>query len=270
MPKLHTAYVLAKNEETNIQRSVESLIAAGLRPVVLDSGSTDNTRAIVERYPQAEFRPFVYTTHCDSYNQITTWHGPDELVMVLDADMALTGGIEKDAQKMFDADPSLQVIKGPIDMLWEGLPLNWCNICPPKTFVFRGGRAYFEPVGHTERLLPGTVVKLSQSGKILHDDRKPFDAVTVRQWRYARSLARRSSGGKTDMMDWLRTRTPLTIVLMPLYTYFFKLGFLDGKGGLLYALDRMMAELFAYRAQLSPLVAEEIEAQKKADPAKHP
>jgi glycosyltransferase involved in cell wall biosynthesis len=257
MATLRTAYVLAKNEEANIERSIESLLRAGLKPVILDSGSSDRTRSLVEKFPEAEFRPFVYTTHCDSYNLITTWHGPEELVMVLDADMTLTGDIEKNAQQMFDADPALEVVKGPIDMNWEGLPLRHCNICPPKTFVFRGGKAYFEPLGHTEKLKDGTRVKQSEKGKILHDDRKAFDAVISRQWRYARSLAQRSSGGKKDWMDVLRTKTPLTIILMPLYVYIFKLGFLDGKAGIIYAIDRMMAEAFAYRASLSPLVAEE-------------
>ena len=51
--------------------------------------------------------------------------------------------------------------------------------------------------------------------------------------------------------DRIRQKTPLGIILTPFISYFLKLGFLDGKSGLIYALDRLIAEAIIYRYSVS-------------------
>jgi glycosyltransferase involved in cell wall biosynthesis len=264
--RIAVVYVLAKNESVNIDGCLASLRECGLRAVVLDSGSTDTTHDQVRAFDNAELRPWVYTNHCDAYNQITMQHRPDEWVMVLDADMRVSPALKTEIESMLDSASGPQAVKAPVRMFWDGLPLHHCSLYPPKPVVFRGGAAYFEPAGHGERLKQGLRVAMTRA-RLDHDDRKPFQNVLANQWRYAIDVVKRSDAGHATWRDKLRRRTPLMMLITPLYAYIVRRGFLDGRAGVIYAIDRLIAETLAYRASMSPLVKQQIEQQRAAGKA---
>src|SRR6266481_307450 len=86
-----TVFVLAKNEEANIGKCLQSLQQAELPIILLDSGSSDDTLEIASRFPHAETRAFCYTTHADAYNFITAEAVREgEWAIILHADMEIS------------------------------------------------------------------------------------------------------------------------------------------------------------------------------------
>jgi hypothetical protein len=82
--------------------------------------------------------------------------------------------------------------------------------------------------------------------KILHDDRKPLSRWLQAQDRYMQLEANHISRAKLSELgvsDRIRRSLPLLAPLLVLfYSYFFKGACLDGKRGLYYAVQRMLAE----------------------------
>jgi hypothetical protein len=254
---LHRVYILAKNEIRNLGRGLEALGSAGVGVTVLDSGSTDGTIELARRHGAA-VEPFDYVDHCVSYNRITSATPADRYVMIIDADVVVPPAVIAEVEQRLLAGDAPDVLIAPVTMYWDGLPLEHSSLYPPKPLVFRGGREYFEPAGHGERLRHD-VRSARTAQAIRHDDRKDLGQVLQNQVRYAKDLLRRSRRGQINPRDRLRTRTPLFLFVTPIYAYLFRLGFLDGRAGLIYAVDRLIAEALAFRIAISPLCRAEDE-----------
>lgn len=268
-PQMNRAYVLAKNEVRNIGRSLDALRIADVSElIVLDSGSTDGTIELACSNG-ARVIQFDYVNHCTAYNKITSEAGNEEIFMILDADVVVSAELVSEINILFRQKPNLEVVAAPVQMYWEGEPLDHCSLYPPKPIAFRGGKEYFEPVGHGERL-KDTVVTEQTTIKMIHDDRKDFAQVMQNQVRYARELSRRAQRDELSGRDRIRVRWPFFIFITPFYSYFFKLGFLDGRAGLIYAIDRLIAEALAFRTAISPLAQEEIARERPQGSAHRP
>src|SRR5438552_2924311 len=232
-----TAYVVGRNEAVNIAECVRSLVAAGVPTTVLDSQSADSTRQLAQE-AGAEVEDYRYTTHVEAYNWITRYRVPaDAAAFVLDADMIVTRELVAQATELVLA--GAQAVLAPVRMYWNGRHLRFASLYPPKAVAFRGGTAHFEPAGHGERLVQGTLTART-TATVVHDDRKPFSAYLSAQDRYARALVERSSRGAAAWRDRLRLWSPLLVVATPLVSYFVKGGILDGRAGVGYALDRLI------------------------------
>lgn len=257
MVRLKAIYVLAKNEQANIERCLRSAVAVCDRVVVLDSGSTDQTLNICRQFGSVEVQNFIYRNHCESYNQIISWHLPDEFVAILDADMQITPALAAEIEQVIQLHPQVQAVIAPVEMYWDERPLKYCSLYPPKPIIFRGGRALFEPAGHGEHLKADVHTAYTRA-RLIHDDRKPLEAVLANQWRYAKDTVRRSGVGQLTRKDRIRLKSPLMMLITPLYSFIIRRGFLDGKQGIIYALDRLIAEALTYRASLSEAVRREL------------
>lgn len=245
-------FILAKNEQRNIARCLAALQPSGWDVVVLDSGSTDGTQQIVEATGFARIRDYAYTDHCTAYNQITTDLGNGyQHVVILDADMIVSERLQAEIRDMLsDSGGAAQALEAPIEMCVEGKPLRFGSLCPPKAFVFAVGQACFENVGHGERLREGMQVARTKE-MLRHDDRKSYASYLQSQVRYSRNLVNRKAAGEVSGRDRIRTRSPFLILAVPFVSYMLKGGFLDGKVGAIYALDRLIAEAIMYRRSLS-------------------
>ena len=149
-----------------------------------------------------------------------------------------------------ESENQWDVIVAPILMFSEGRPLTYGSLCPPKAIFFRGKASHFEPCGHGERIIAGTRVA-SVRNTLIHDDRKPYSQYLLTQLRYANSLRARSTEGKLTWRDRIRLRWPLLAIVVPMYSFILKLGFLSGSVGIIYAIDRAVAELLQYRQALA-------------------
>ncbi len=238
------AYVICKNEESNIGRCVRALRAAGYSVVALDSGSTDRT---IERAEEegAEVRAHVYENHCQTYNFITEGLSADTWCVIVDADAIVSQDLAE-AVKEAVVGGDYEVVRAPVGMVWEGFRLNYASLYPPKPFAFRGGRHYFTVVGHGETLVSDVLVR-DVNPELIHDDRKPYEAFLGSQARYGRALARQSRQGPLTWRDWMRVYFPLWFMVPALASLILRRGILDGRAGLLYALDRIVAEVVFQR-----------------------
>jgi len=239
-----TAYVLAKNEEPNISNCLPAVKKCGLRPIVLDSGSTDRTRELALRC-DADVEDYQYRDHLEALRYICQERTPaDEFALVLDADMVVSPELITEAKSLL-SEGEADVAAAPVTMYWNGRPLGHGSLYPAKPFMFRGGAHYFEAAGHGEVLVPGT--RSAMTGHhLIHNDLKPFDTYLASQLRYSDNLVRRRSIRKLSWRDRLRM-TPLMLLAVPLFSYLFKGGVFSGKIGLGYALDRLIAEAIMYR-----------------------
>jgi glycosyltransferase involved in cell wall biosynthesis len=242
-------YILCKNESANIRKCIESLLSCGYDVAVLDSGSVDGTQAIVQQYP-VELVIYQYTTHCNAYNEITT-SSQGGYCGILDADMEMTRLL---AGEISTAN-KIDVLIAPIEMYVDGIRLEKGNLCPPKPIVFKTGKAYFESVGHGERLIPGLKTVIAKA-MLPHNDLKPYLSYLGTQVRYADNFIVRSKDNQLTWRDRLRLKSPLLILITPIYSLLVKGGIFK-KAGWLYALDRLIAEAIMFRSSISERIKQE-------------
>jgi glycosyltransferase involved in cell wall biosynthesis len=245
-------FVLAKNEQANIGRCLKCLEDSGWEVTVLDSGSTDRTEEIVKEFGFARFEQYSYVDHCRAYNEITGELGKGyRHVLILDADMIVSRALMAELKTLL-ALPTQgpHTIEAPIEMCIEGTPLRFGSLYPPKAFVFETGRRYFVSLGHGEAL-ETDISPTRTRHRLRHDDRKGYEAYLASQARYSRSFVARRDAGLLSGRDRLRSSTPLLLFAVPFVSYVLKGGFLSGKAGLIYALDRLIAEAIMYRRSLS-------------------
>lgn len=243
-------FVLARDEAANIGRCVGALSRLGIETTVLDSGSSDETAAIAAMTPGVRVEQYDYVNHCAAYNDITRCLGSGlHAVMVLDADMIVSGELVQEALGLV-SDGRADVVCAPVTMAVEGHVLRHGSLCPPKPFVFRPGNEYFVPRGHGEALRPQVRTARTRLA-LVHDDRKPYSRYLASQARYAENLQLRLRGRAGNLRDRLRAHTPILLAVVPFVSYVLKGGFLAGRPGLIYALDRLIAEAVMYRESLA-------------------
>lgn len=236
-------FVLCKNEAPNIGKCIASLRAARVPITVLDSGSSDDTLQIL-RDEGVDVVAYPYRDHCTSYNDLTT-RGDGAYCGIIDADMEVSAALVDEITSLLrNAD----VVRCPVRMCVEGVPLRGGSLYPDKPVAFRRGRACFEPVGHGERLISGMNVATTRE-MLVHNDLKPFASYIASQLRYAEKFAVRAAAGQRTWRDWLRYYTPLMVLITPAYSLLVK-GGVFFRAGWLYAIDRLIAEAMMCRKSL--------------------
>lgn len=239
-----TALLITWNEEANLARTLEALTWLP-RILVIDSGSTDRTLAILAALPQVEViqRPFdSFAEQCNfGLQQIRTpW------VLSLDADYVVPPELERAMPELLSRAErtNLAGYSLPFAYCIDGQPLRG-TLLPPRTCLYRVARGRYRNEGHGHRLqLQGEVARLPWS--IRHDDRKPLQRWLQSQQRYlaqeaASLLATPSSA--LSRIDRLRKHTPLAPLAALLFCLLVRGNALDGRAGFTYALQRAYAEL---------------------------
>jgi glycosyltransferase involved in cell wall biosynthesis len=234
--------VLTYNEEPNIARTLEALRRFP-RVVVLDSGSTDATVEIARRHPNVRVCSNPFEDHAAQWTfglQHCGLSAP--WVLALDADYALDAGLVDE----------IAALSPPADVGGYRAAFRYCihgralsgSLYPPVVVLYRREGASYVADGHTQLLRPwGRVMPLH--GRIAHDDRKPFAAWLAAQDRYARiecDLLRRTRWADLKWSDRIRRLVVVAPWLVPLYCLTVGRGLFDGRAGLLYAVQRGIAE----------------------------
>ena len=238
-----TALILTFNEEKNIARTLAGLDWVD-HILVVDSGSTDATLAILKRTPGVEVlgRPFDSFANQRNFGLErirTPW------VLSLDADYGISPRLAAVLRHaMASAPDPVAGFALPFRYCIAGQPLRG-TVLPPRTVLFRHRQAWYVADGHAEALrLPGEVWPLAEP--ILHDDRKPLTRWLKAQPRYL--LAERQKLLSTPwrqlcLADRLRKHSPLAPLAVGLYCLLIKGNLWDGPRGLFYASQRIYAEL---------------------------
>ena len=237
-----TPLVLSYNEEANIRRLLQSLSWAS-RVFIIDSGSTDATRKIIAEFPNATCVVRPFDNHAVQWNFGLSEAGiATDWVLALDADYGLPAEFVEEL-KALNPPQDVAGYSAGFRYCIEGVPLRG-GLYPPVTVLFRRAGARYVQDGHTQRLsVSGTLERFRSL--LLHDDRKPLEHWLWSQARYMRLEARKlltTPIAELGLADKLRRLVIVSPVLVFFYCLLIKGNILDGRRGLLYALQRGAAE----------------------------
>lgn len=247
-----TPLILTFNEAPNIGRSLAQL-AWAKDIVVVDSGSTDATREMLARHANVRVFERTFTTHAEQWNFALEHTGiSTDWVLAIDADFVLSGELAKELATLRPA-PAVSGYRASFTYCIEGKPLRGAAY-PPVVVLYQRSGARYRQDGHTQRIQVSGRVEFLQ-GRIFHDDRKPLAHWLSAQARYMRLEARKLSSTPAWQLGWA-DRLRKLIVFAPPVMFFFcfvlRGGIFDGKAGLVYAMQRTVAEaiLSLYLLQL--------------------
>ncbi len=238
MPATLSIVLIALNEAANLPRTLASVQGLG-EIVLVDSGSTDATVEIARRFGARVF--------------IEPWKGfggqknsaiekaAGEWILSLDADEEVSPELAGEIQALLEAGASAAYSAYRIPRLnhFLGRPLRHGGYWPdPKLRLFRRGAAQFEdrPVHETMRA-NAPIGQLK--GHLIHHCYPTIDDYIEHMNRYSTAGAQMlaDAGRAGSSWAWLVWNAVLNPAATFLYNYFLRLGFLDGRAGLLQHLN---------------------------------
>ncbi len=221
--------IIAKNEEPNIRRCLESVKFAD-EVIVLDSGSSDNTIAIAK-----EYTPHVFSTDWQGYGvqkQRALAKATSDWVLNLDADEAVSPELQHEILKAIASD-SADAYRIAIRMNFYNQPLKYSYSPKRHARLFKREGAYFsKDIVHEKIVLPAGAKLGKLKHAIMH-----HSFIDVSHMLY--KLNRYSSYSAKTYMNRKRgagfIKTLVSSSWMFFRCYILQRGFLDGKLGFLFA-----------------------------------
>jgi glycosyltransferase involved in cell wall biosynthesis len=243
-----TPVLLTHNEEQNIARTVSRLRWAK-DIVVVDSGSTDGTLAILAEFPNVRVLKRGFDTHANQWRfAVEETEIATDWILRLDADYQVSDELVSEIARL---DPNAVVGAYRIGFDYAIFSHKLlASLYPPNTILLRKDRFSVWDKGHTEAWdVNGPIATLS--ARVIHDDWKPTGQWLIGQARYMQRELDWLRVRRAGLVRWLRLRPPLMPIAVFLYCLFGKGLIMNGRAGIFYALQRMVAE-----AVLSLLVLE--------------
>ena len=244
------AVILTKNEEADLPACLSSLSGVAAEVYVIDSGSSDRTREIAGQYGARVLNhPFV--NHAAQLNwalaNINT--GADWTIRI-DADERLSERLRRELATAVNQLPAdVTGIEVPRRIRFLGRELRYGDTYPVWLLrVWRRGEGRCEDTWMDEHIVlrQGNVQRVQ--GDLIHDIPKDLTEWTAKHNWYAsrecQDVASREAaavlGGQAGTKRWLKQNVYLRLPLFYraffywFYRYVLKLGFLDGRQGLVY------------------------------------
>ena len=244
-----TPVLLTYNEEPNIARTLSNL-AWAKEVIVVDSGSTDGTLEILAKFSNVRMFKRPFDTHANQWRYAveqtdiaTNW------ILRLDADYQLSDGL---LEELAQLDPNVEANAYRISFHYAIFSRKLLSsLYPPNTILLRRGHFAIRDKGHTEAwYVNGPIATLRC--RIIHDDWKSVEHWVRGQARYMRREADALQATENRVVRWLRRNPPIMPIAMFFYCLFGRGLVLNGRAGIFYALQRMVAE-----AVLSLMVLEQ-------------
>ena len=258
-----TVLIAARNEEANIARCLSALSPAE-RILLIDSHSSDRT-AQISRDMGAEVFQFEYRGGYPKKRQWALDHIPitTEWIFLLDADEIVPAELWEeiaDAVNRKDAADAYLITKG---FHFLGRRFRFGGFSHAAILLFRKGSATFERLHidpansqdmevHERLLVQGSIREIKT--RLIHEDAKGLEAYIARHNFYStwearqrfhylkigtwgeKSVEPRFFGNVQERRRWLK-RLMLYLPFEPLawfaYHFLFRLGFLEGRAGLI-------------------------------------
>ena len=236
MPHTLSVVLITLNEAANLPRTLANVCELG-EIVIVDSGSTDETLEIARGFGARVFsepwRGF------GAQKNAAIAHATGDWILSLDADEEVSPELAREIEALLAGEPAFAAYRIPRLNHFLGRPLRHGGYWPdPKLRLFRRGAARFEKRAVHETMqitgqADGPVGLLK--GHLIHHCYPTLDDYFEHMDRYstlaAQALA--ASGRAHASPLWLAWNAWLNPAATFLYNYVVRLGFLDGREGLL-------------------------------------
>jgi glycosyltransferase involved in cell wall biosynthesis len=237
MRKTLSVAVIAMNEEANLPRTLASVRWAD-EIILVDSGSTDRTLEIAESFGAlTSYHPFG--GHGEQKN-VALGLCTSDWILLLDADEVLTPGLQDEIVKLLADEPEFGAYWIPRLNLIFGRWMRHGGFYPDhKLRLFKRGAARLsEGVGpHSTPQFEGPRGKLKND--MLHYAYPDMVVYLEHMNRYSSEIAQllQKKGRTSKSLAAFLWNGVLNPAATFVYNYFFRLGFLDGREGLLLHLN---------------------------------
>jgi len=229
--------MIAMNEEANLPRTLESVRWAD-EIIVVDSGSKDRTIEIAQSFG-AKTSYHAFGGHGEQKNVALDLCTSD-WILLLDADEVLTPELQAEMRTLLQGEPEFGAYWIPRLNLYFGKWIRHGGFYPDhKLRLFRRGAARLsEGVGpHSTPQFEGKRGTLK--GDMLHYAYPTLDIYLEHMQRYSREIAqllyeRGRVSRSLPAFVWNALLNPAATFV---YNYVFRLGFLDGREGLILHLN---------------------------------
>jgi len=236
VPKSLSVVLITKNEAANLPRTLATVRWAQ-EVVIVDSGSTDATVEIAREFGAQVFVEPWKGFGAQKNSAIAKATG--DWVLSLDADEEVSAELAGEIQALLGGEPAFAAYRIPRLNHFLGAPLKHGGYWPdPKLRLFRRGAAHFEerPV-HESMKADGPVGQLKSH--LIHRCYPTLDDYIEHIDRYSTAGARllAAQGRARRGWAWLAWNAVVNPAATFVYNYIFRLGFLDGRAGLLQHLN---------------------------------
>lgn len=254
-----TTIILTKNEENNIEKCIRSLDGLAERIIVVDSFSDDNTKDLALSL-NADVYENKFISHSNQFNwALKNCNITSEWIFRIDADEEMTAElVEEFKEKIPQITEGINGVFLKRRRYFMGRWIKHGDVYPEKVMrLFRTGTAESEDRTMDEHI----VLKFGDAIEFESDfeDKDTKDLtfwINKHNWysnkesaEFIKIYTEQSSnnelhgkilGNQCERRRWLKNKIYYKIPLFVrpifyfIYRYFFKLGFLDGKEGLIY------------------------------------
>jgi len=252
--------ILTLNEELDLPGCISSVLELNCPIFVVDSKSTDRTQ-IITREMHANIIEFIWDGKYPKKKQwtINKLQNEFEWILLLDADERVSKELQDEITAFLKLERKIQKVsacEADIDYVFQGRLLKH-GLRPVKQILLKANSVSFpiiddlqvskmwEVEGHYQPLNHGKVYRLKNS--LLHNDTGGLFDYIARHNRYSdwEAYLMNHPDSRIQVMTkksfgvQLFGRLPLKGITIFIYSYLFKLGFLDGRPGFNFAVHRM-------------------------------
>lgn len=258
MDKL-SVLILTHNEEKNIRKCVESVLPLTKSIFIVDSGSDDKTIEIARSYG-VQIATRKWTTHADQFNWgLEHFEFNTDWIMRMDADEEVTNELVHELRTFLDSPPpGISGIYIRRRVFFLGRWIKHGGYYPTWLLrIFRKGLGRCEAVHMDEHIIVREGDSIQIKADIIDYNNKDLTFWTDKHNKYsslevAETLRKRAAPDRDNVLSasltqsqahsrrWVKEniygRTPLFVrpFMYFIYRYFIRLGFLDGKEGLVF------------------------------------
>jgi glycosyltransferase involved in cell wall biosynthesis len=240
------AIILTKNEELRLPTCLESLAGIVSEVFVIDSLSTDRTVEIARRYgARVLLHPFV--NQANQFNwALANLDTNAGWILRIDADERLSQELRRElAERLPGLEPEVAGLLLPLRINFLGRTMRHGDSYPVWLLrVWRTGLGRYEDAWMDERIVLARGEVLKFHGDLIHEIPNTLSEWTLKHDGYAarecRDIISEGAGPRPQLSRKLNKRLYLRLPRFHraffywFYRYFFRLGFLDGKEGMIY------------------------------------
>ena len=272
--------ILTHEEELNLAKCLKSVEGLVSEIIIVDSGSTDRTKEIAERYG-AKFVVHEFKNQADQFNwALENVEIKGDWVMRLDADEEILPELKEEIKKKLESlgdEICGVVLKRRVYFMGKWIK-HGCYYPTCLMRIFRKGTGMSENREMDEHLILKTGKEVIFENDFIDDNRKDLTFWIAKHNGYASREARATLGKQVDSLEgsfsgsqaekkrWLKEKVynnfPLFVrpFFYYIYRYIFRFGFLDGKEGFIFH----FLQAFWYRFLVDAKIYEEKKRKKTA------